>query len=151
MHGVSHSCSWHLARCGWNSSRDSSGDSSGTACRLLFSRDRVQCLCAYPATQAWCQVTERDGSSELLFLSLCFWFSLFSHCKEFSPPAVMSRELQVRKQHERGYQTLLPSRHWQSAPAPRVLWRECVTLRASEQWEGNSQDGAGASPAICQG
>lgn len=43
MHGVSHSCSWPLARCdgGWDSSRDGSGDSSGTACRLLFSRDRV--------------------------------------------------------------------------------------------------------------
>lgn len=32
-----------------------------------------------------------------------------------------------------------------------VLWRERVTLRDTEQWEGNSRRGAGASPAVCQG
>lgn len=32
-----------------------------------------------------------------------------------------------------------------------VLWRERVTLRDTEQWEGNSHGGAGASPAVCQG
>lgn len=32
-----------------------------------------------------------------------------------------------------------------------VLWRERVTLRDTEQWEGNSRGGAGASPAVCQG
>lgn len=78
MHAVSHSCSWPLAGCagdgGWDSSRDSSGDSLGTACRLYSSRDRLQCLCADLATQAWCQVTERARSSELLFLSLCVVF-----------------------------------------------------------------------------
>lgn len=95
---------------------------------------------------------QREMGVQNCFFSLyMIFFSLFSHCKECPPPAVTSRELQVRKQHERSYQTLLPCRHWQNAPAPRVLWRECVTLRASEQWEGNNQDGADASPAICQG
>lgn len=66
MHGVSHSCWWPLAGCdgGWDSSRDSSGDSL----------QAVQCLCAYLATQARCQVTERGRSSELLFLSLDMFF-----------------------------------------------------------------------------
>lgn len=32
-----------------------------------------------------------------------------------------------------------------------VLWREPVTLRDTDQWEGNSRGGAGASPAACQG
>lgn len=47
-----------------------SGTALGTVCRFCSNRGRLQCLCADLATQAWCQITERDRSSELLFLSL---------------------------------------------------------------------------------